>query len=58
MEDVPTTESDYTVTGTSSGNTLYSNQKPQRTPVTITAIPYYTWGNRGETNMRVWIPER
>lgn len=37
---------------------LYSNTKPQRIPYSITAIPYYTWGNRGETNMRVWIPER
>lgn len=23
---------------------------------TITAIPYYTWGNRGQTQMQVWLP--
>ena len=38
--------------------TLYSNSKPEKKPYTLTAIPYYTWGNRGETNMRVWLPER
>jgi DUF1680 family protein len=25
------------------------------TPVTIKAIPYYLWGNRGEGEMIVWI---
>lgn len=24
--------------------------------VTLTAIPYYSWGNRGNSAMRVWIP--
>ena len=24
--------------------------------VTLTAIPYYAWGNRGLKSMRVWIP--
>lgn len=37
---------------------LYITEKPQRQPVTITAIPYYTWGNRGLNQMRVWLPER
>jgi DUF1680 family protein len=23
---------------------------------TITAIPYYTWGNRGQTQMQIWLP--
>ena len=23
---------------------------------TLTAIPYYSWGNRGNSAMRVWIP--
>jgi hypothetical protein len=26
-------------------------------PVTLTAIPYYAWGNRGANAMRVWIPK-
>jgi DUF1680 family protein len=28
---------------------------PQR-EVTLTAIPYYAWANRGPGTMRVWIP--
>jgi len=24
--------------------------------VTLTAIPYFAWGNRGLKSMRVWIP--
>jgi hypothetical protein len=27
-----------------------------RRPVTLTAIPYYAWANRGANAMRVWIP--
>lgn len=26
-----------------------------RTPVTLQFIPYYTWANRGENEMRVWV---
>jgi DUF1680 family protein len=29
---------------------------PLRHPLTLTAIPYYAWANRGATSMRVWIP--
>ena len=36
---------------------LYSRQRPQREPVEIRLVPYYTWGNRGENQMRVWLPE-
>lgn len=36
---------------------LYLSEKPQAEPVTITAIPYYAWGNRGLNEMRVWMPE-
>ncbi len=36
---------------------LYSSEKPASEPVTITAIPYYAWGNRGLNEMRVWLPE-
>jgi DUF1680 family protein len=27
-------------------------------PKTITAIPYYTWANRGKSPMQVWLPSR
>ncbi|HIR27605.1 MAG TPA: glycoside hydrolase family 127 protein [Candidatus Choladousia intestinigallinarum] len=37
--------------------TLYSDRKPEQIPCTLRAIPYYTWANRGVTQMRVWIPE-
>ena len=36
---------------------LYSNKKPEKKEVVITAVPYYTWGNRGLNEMRVWLPE-
>jgi uncharacterized protein len=36
---------------------LYSRLRPTPEPITLTAIPYYTWGNRGLGQMRVWIPE-
>ncbi len=37
---------------------LYTYEKPEQLPCTITAIPYYTWGNRGLGQMRVWLPKR
>ena len=27
-------------------------------PITVKAVPYYAWGNRGDTEMTVWIPAR
>jgi hypothetical protein len=27
-------------------------------PVTVRAVPYYAWGNRGDTEMTVWLPAR
>lgn len=27
-------------------------------PVEVTMIPYYAWGNRGDTDMTVWLPVR
>lgn len=30
----------------------------QTKPQTITAIPYYTWANRGKSTMQVWLPSR
>lgn len=31
-----------------------SQEKPQSVPVKL--IPYYAWGNRGHTDMEVWMP--
>ncbi len=36
---------------------LYSETPPQASPVTLRAIPYYAWCNRGKGGMTVWIPE-
>lgn len=27
-------------------------------PISIKAVPYYAWGNRGDTDMTVWLPAR
>ena len=35
---------------------LYTAQRPGKTPYEATAVPYYTWGNRGENQMRIWLP--
>ena len=40
-----------------SGPALYSDAPPRQEPVTLTAVPYYAWGNRGLNQMLVWIPE-
>jgi DUF1680 family protein len=34
---------------------LYGSGAPRRTPITIRAVPYFTWGNRGDSSMRVWL---
>ena len=34
---------------------LYSDVPPEVTACEAVAVPYYTWGNRGETEMRVWM---
>ena len=39
------------------GDALYSPRRPALEPCTLTLIPYYAWGNRGLSQMRVWIPE-
>lgn len=36
---------------------LYSFNPPEETDVLATAVPYYTWANRGENQMRVWLNE-
>ena len=33
---------------------LYTTEL-SKAPVTAKAVPYYTWGNRGENQMRVWM---
>ncbi len=39
-------------------DSLYSDKPPVETECTATAIPYYTWGNRGENQMRVWMTRK
>ncbi|MDD7429305.1 MAG: glycoside hydrolase family 127 protein [Oscillospiraceae bacterium] len=34
---------------------LYTSEPEQSTPCEAIAVPYYTWGNRGENEMRVWM---
>lgn len=36
-------------------DSLYTNTRPGKTPCRAIAVPYYTWGNRGENQMRVWM---
>jgi len=36
---------------------LYSSTPPNREAVTLTAIPYYAWGNRNIGGMRIWVLE-
>lgn len=38
-------------------DTLYSSIAPEEKECTLAAVPYYTWGNRGENQMRVWMNE-
>jgi hypothetical protein len=40
-----------------SGEDLYSENPPKKEKAELTAIPYYTWGNRGLNQMRVWMLE-
>ena len=39
-------------------NSLYSDEEERLAPCEATAVPYYTWGNRGENDMRVWMSYR
>ncbi len=40
----------------SSDTSLYSFDQPESEKVKISLVPYYTWGNRGLNQMRVWLP--
>ena len=35
---------------------LRTDEDPEETPLTLTAVPYFTWGNRDPGAMRVWVP--
>ena len=37
-------------------NTLYREVSQNKEKVKIRLIPYYAWGNRGKSEMTVWIP--
>ena len=37
------------------GEKLYSKDKPKMVKEKLTFIPYYTFANRGESNMQVWV---
>lgn len=43
---------------TADSRELYSFSEPEKEEVTLKAVPYYLWGNRGENEMRVWLPEK
>jgi DUF1680 family protein len=36
-------------------NALYKEVRTDVTPIKITLIPYYAWGNRGQSDMTVWL---
>jgi DUF1680 family protein len=40
------------MTGSEDGSTLQAETKK------IIAIPYYTWANRGQNEMQVWLPTK
>ncbi len=37
------------------GQELYKRHRPKFVPVKIKFIPYYAWGNRGVSEMKVWL---
>ena len=37
-------------------NTLYREISKDKNTVKIRLIPYYAWGNRGDSEMTIWIP--
>ena len=44
-------------TRVTSCESLYSDTPPESKPVSLRAVPYYTWGNRESGGMRVWVRE-
>jgi DUF1680 family protein len=42
-----------------SSRALYREATAEPTrAITLKAVPYFAWGNRGDTDMSVWIPAR
>lgn len=41
---------------TEDSDMLYSSEPPRYIPCKAKAVPYFCWANRGETEMRVWLP--
>lgn len=39
------------------GDTLYRSTPPETTKATLTAVPYFSWNNRTQGSMTVWLPE-
>jgi DUF1680 family protein len=39
------------------GDKIYFTKRPKAIACKIKAVPYYSWGNRGSNQMRVWMPE-
>ena len=37
---------------------LYGYEKPKRALASLKMIPYYAWGNRGESSMKIWFVEK
>jgi DUF1680 family protein len=37
-------------------NTLYRELQPSNSKASIRLVPYYAWGNRGRSEMTVWMP--
>jgi Uncharacterized protein conserved in bacteria len=35
--------------------TLYREARTENTPIQVTLIPYFAWGNRGQSDMTVWL---
>lgn len=42
-------------TAQKNGKLYHGYKKKERTPVELRFVPYYTWANRGENEMEVWI---
>lgn len=57
LEGIVTISGEAIRTDTSSNNSLYVTTPPSKVAVTIKAIPYYAWNNRGSGEMLVWIRE-
>ena len=41
--------------GQPAGTPLYRTTPPQVGPAKLTAVPYFSWANRGQSDMTVWI---